>query len=71
MSYLLIITVIYLVIGVVLAVFAKPIAVKDYSYDLKWKFMLMFGLTFRIWFLRIAGILMIFMAGVSLFLQLY
>jgi len=71
MTWLLIFTVVYLVIGVVLAVFAKPIAVKDYSYDLKWKFMLMFGLTFRIWFLRIAGILMICMAVASLLLLLY
>ena len=71
MSYLLIFTVVYLVIGVVLAIFAKPIAVKDYSYDLKWKFMLMFGLTFRIWFLRIAGIIMVCMAGASLLLLLY
>ena len=71
MSYLLIFTVVYLVIGVVLAIFAKPIAVKDYSYDLKWKFMLMFGLTFRIWFLRTAGILMVCMAVASLLLLLY
>ena len=71
MSYLLIFTVVYLVLGVVLAVFAKPIAVKDYSYDLKWKFMLMCGLTFRIWFFRIAGILMVCMAGVSLLFLLY
>ena len=71
MIWLLIVTVVYLVLGVVLAVFAKPIAVKDYSYDLKWKFMLMFGLTFRIWFLRIAGIIMVCMAGVSLILLLY
>ena len=71
MTWLLIFTVVYLVLGVVLAVFAKPIAVKDYSYDLKWKFMLMFGLTFRIWYLRIAGILMICMAGASLLLLVY
>ena len=71
MTWLLIFTVVYLVAGVVLAIFAKPIAVKDYSYDLKWKFMLMFGLTFRIWFLRIAGIIMVCMAGVSLVLLLY
>jgi len=71
MTWLLIFTVVYLVLGFVLAVFARPIAVKDYSYDLKWKFMLMFGLTFRIWFLRIAGIIMVCMGVASLLLLLY
>lgn len=70
MTYLLIFTIAYLVIGVVLAIFANPIAKWDYSYDLRWNFMLMFGLRFRIWFLRIAGIIMICMAGASLLVLL-
>jgi hypothetical protein len=48
----------YLVGGILLAVFARPIAVWDYEIDKKWKFLLMLGLQFRIWFLRISGILL-------------
>ena len=70
MSYLLIFSIAYFVLGVVLAVFARPIAKWDYSYDLRWNFMLMFGLRFRIRFLRIAGIIMICMAAAYLIIML-
>ena len=50
--------VVYLVGGVVLSIFARPVAVWDYEIDKKWKFLLMLGLPFRIWFLRIGGILL-------------
>ncbi len=62
MGYQLIFMVGYFIIGLSLAIFAKPIARKDYKYDLRWKILLMFGIKFRIWFLRIAGVLMICMA---------
>jgi len=48
----------YLAGGILLAVFARPIAVWDYEIDKKWKFLLMLGLQFRIRFLRISGILL-------------
>ena len=63
MGYQLIFMVGYFIIGLSLAIFAKPIAIKDYKYDLRWKILLMFGIKFRIWFLRIAGIIMICMAS--------
>lgn len=50
--------VVYLVGGILLAVFARPIAVWDYAYDLKWKILVNLGLSFRVWFLRIGGILL-------------
>lgn len=59
---------VYLVLGIILALFARPIAVWDYGYDLKWKFLLMFGLRFRVWFLRIGGILLFLMGLVSLWI---
>lgn len=62
MGYQLIFVVAYFIIGLSLAIFAKPIATIDYKYDLRWKILLMFGIKFRVWFLRIAGVLMIFMA---------
>ncbi|MDO8578980.1 MAG: hypothetical protein Q7R50_07370 [Dehalococcoidales bacterium] len=49
--------VVYLVGGIILAIFARLIAVWDYAYDLKWKILVMLGLRFRICFLRISGIL--------------
>jgi hypothetical protein len=49
---------VYLVGGVLLAVFARPVAVWDYAIDLKWKLLLTLGLPFRVWFLRIGGILL-------------
>ncbi len=63
MGYQLIFVIAYFIIGLSLAIFAKPIARIDYKYDLRWKFLLMFGIKFRIWFLRIAGVLMIWMAS--------
>jgi hypothetical protein len=62
MGYQLIFVVAYFIIGLSLAIFAEPIARKDYNIDLRWKILLMFGIKFRIWFLRIAGIIMICMA---------
>lgn len=62
MGYHLIFAVAYFILGISLAIFAKPIAIKDYKYDLRWKILLMFGIKFRVWFLRIAGILMMLMA---------
>ena len=62
MGYQLIFAVGYFIFGLSLAIFAKPIAIKDYKYDLRWKILLMFGIKFRVWFLRIAGILMMCMA---------
>ena len=62
MGYQLIFAVAYFILGLGLAIFAKPIAIIDYKYDLKWKILLMFGIKFRVWFLRIAGIIMILMA---------
>lgn len=50
--------VVYLVGGVLLAVYSRKIAVWDYEIDKKWKFLMMLGLPFRIWFLRIGGILL-------------
>lgn len=50
--------VVYLVVGIILVVFARPIAVWDYVYDLKWKILVNLGLPFRIWFLRIGGTLL-------------
>jgi hypothetical protein len=47
--------VVYIILGIVLAVYARPIAVWDCGYDLKWKFLLMLSLKFRIRFLRIGG----------------
>ena len=55
MSWPLVFGVVYVIVGATLAVFAKPIAVWDYGYDLKWKILLMFGIKSRIWFLRIGG----------------
>lgn len=58
----------YLVVGAVLAVFARPIADWDYGYDLKWKILLMFGIRFRTWFLRIGGVLLALMGAAMLIL---
>ena len=52
----------YFIIGLSLAIFAEPIARKDYKYDLRWKILLILGIQFRIWFFRIAGVLMMCMA---------
>ena len=49
---------VYIGLGLILAVYARRIAVWDYAYDLKWKFLLMLSLPFRVRFLRISGILM-------------
>lgn len=62
MGYQLIFAVVYFILGLSLAIFAKPIGIKDYKYDLRWKILLMFGIKFRVWFLRIAGILMMLIA---------
>jgi len=62
MVYQLIFVITYFIIGLGLAIFAKPIAIIDYKYDLRWKILLMFGIKFRVWFLRIAGIIMMLIA---------
>jgi len=58
--------VVYLVGGIVLAIFARPIAVWDYTYDLKWKILVNLGLPFRIWFLRIGGTLLALVGALAL-----
>ncbi len=58
--------VVYLVGGILLAVFARPIAVWDYAYDLKWKILVNLGLPFRIWFLRIGGTLLALVGALAL-----
>ena len=50
--------VVYLLGGILLAVFARKIAVWDYAYDLKWKIIVNLSLGFRIWVLRMGGILL-------------
>ncbi len=50
------------VIGLSLVIFARPIAIWDYNIDLRWKITFGIGVNFRIWFFRIAGIIMICMA---------
>ncbi len=49
-------------IGLGLVIFARPLANWDYKIDLRWKITFGIGINFRIWFLRIAGIIMICMA---------
>ncbi len=49
-------------IGLSLVIFARPIAIWDYKIDSRWKITLGLGVDFRIWFFRIAGIIMICMA---------
>ncbi len=66
MGYQLIFVIAYFIIGLSLAIFAKHIALIDYKYDLRWKILLMFGIKFRVWFLRIAGIIMMCMALIIL-----
>ena len=51
-----------LLLGLCLIIFARPIAIWDYKIDLRWKITFGIGVNFRIWFLRIAGIIMICMA---------
>ncbi len=62
---------IYFIGGAILAVFARPIAVWDYGYDLKWKILLMFGIKFRIWFLRIGGLLLMLMGLLMLWIYFF
>ena len=62
MGYQLIFPVVYFILGLSLAIFAKPIAIKDYKIDLRWKITFGIGVNFRIWFLRIAGMIMICLA---------
>ncbi len=51
------------IIGLSLVIFARPIAIWDYKIDSRWKITLGLGVDFRIWFFRIAGIIMICMAS--------
>ena len=62
MGYQLIFAVVYFILGLGLAIFARPLAIRDYNVDLRWKISLWLGVNFRIWFFRIAGIIMICMA---------
>ncbi len=62
MGYQLIFVVVYFILGLILGIFAKPIGIKDYKYDLRWKILTRFGIKFRVRFLRIAGIIMMLMA---------
>ena len=62
MGYQLIFVVVYFILGLSLAIFARPVAIWDYNIDLRWKITFGLGVDFRIWFLRIAGIIMICMA---------
>ena len=51
-----------LICGICLVIFARPIAIWDYKIDARWKITLGIGVNFRIWFFRIAGIILICLA---------
>jgi hypothetical protein len=63
MGYPLIFAVVYFILGLSLVIFAKPLAIWDYNIDLRWKITFGIGVNFRIWFSRIAGILMMLTAS--------
>jgi hypothetical protein len=63
MGYPLIFAVVYFILGLSLVIFAKPLTIWDYKIDLRWKISFGIGVNFRIWFLRIAGILMMLTAS--------
>ena len=50
---------VFLISGICLVIFARPIATWDYKMDARWKITLGVGVNFRIWFFRIAGIILI------------
>jgi len=59
------------IVGLSLVIFAKPLGIRQYNFDVRWKILLMFGVKFRVWFFRIAGIVMICIAIFVLMLWLY
>ena len=59
------------IVGLSLVIFAKPLGIRQYNFDLRWKILLRFGIKFRVRFFRIAGIIMICTAIFVLILWLY
>jgi len=53
-----------LLLGVGALIFARPLAIWEYKFDSRWKMTFGLGVNFRVWYFRIAGIVMI---GISLF----
>ena len=53
-----------LLLGIGAIIFARPLAVWEYRFDSRWKMTFGMGITFRVWYFRVAGIIMI---GIALF----
>jgi len=47
------------VIGIILIIFAKPIAIREYNFDLRWKMTFGIGINIRVWSFRIIGLIII------------
>ena len=58
----LIFAIVVFILGLSSVIFAKPLGIKQYNFDLRWKILLRFGINFRVWFFKITGILMICIA---------
>ena len=67
----LIFAIVVLFLGLSSVIFAKPLGIRQYNFDLRWKILLRFRIKFRTWFFRIAGILMMCIAIFVLILWLY
>ena len=53
-------------IGVSVVIFARPLAIWEYNFDVRWKMTFGIGVNVRVWFLKIIGIVLIGIAIYSL-----
>ena len=54
-----------LALGIVVTIFARKLAEWEYKFDLRWKMTFGIGINPRIWYFRVAGVIL---AGIALYI---